>query len=290
MSKFKRKIEPYLFILPHYLMFIVFFAIPAVMALYVSFCKWDFVSAPKFVGLKNYITLLADKDSYYFGLFWASFRNTLGYVVVSVPLLILVPMFLAVLLTKLKKGAGVFQSIFYFPYLLSVATVVLTWRWLLDKSFGIVNQIFHIDIGWTMDQPYFWIAVVMLSLWWGVGGNMVIYIAGMSSIPEDLYEAADLDGAGPLQQFFAITLPGLKNQIMYTLVMTTISSFNIYGQPLMFANMTKLTNDKNTLLVVIQQTAFGTQQAAGMATAMAMILGVIIVAVSSLQFKFSGDE
>ena len=209
---------------------------------------------------------------------------------VSVPLLILVPMFLAVLLTKLKKGAGVFQSIFYFPYLLSVATVVLTWRWLLDKRFGIVNQIFHIDIGWTMDQPYFWIAVVMLSLWWGVGGNMVIYIAGMSSIPEDLYEAADLDGAGPLQQFFAITLPGLKNQIMYTLVMTTISSFNIYGQPLMFANMTKLTNDKNTLLVVIQQTAFGTQQAAGMATAMAMILGVIIVAVSSLQFKFSGDE
>lgn len=290
MSKFKRKIEPYLFILPHYLMFIVFFAIPAVMALYVSFCKWDFVSAPKFVGLKNYITLLADKDSYYFGLFWSSFRNTLGYVVVSVPLLILVPMFLAVLLTKLKKGAGVFQSIFYFPYLLSVATVVLTWRWLLDKSFGIVNQIFHIDIGWTMDQPYFWIAVVMLSLWWGVGGNMVIYIAGMSSIPEDLYEAADLDGAGPLQQFFAITLPGLKNQIMYTLVMTTISSFNIYGQPLMFANMTKLTNDKNTLLVVIQQTAFGTQQAAGMVTAMAMILGVIIVAVSSLQFKFSGDE
>ena len=115
MSKFKRKIEPYLFILPHYLMFIVFFAIPAVMALYVSFCKWDFVSAPKFVGLKNYITLLADKDSYYFGLFWSSFRNTLGYVVVSVPLLILVPMFLAVLLTKLKKGAGVFQSIFYFP-------------------------------------------------------------------------------------------------------------------------------------------------------------------------------
>ena len=130
----------------------------------------------------------------------------------------------------------------------------------------------------------------MLSLWWGIGGNMVIYIAGMSSIPVDLYEAADLDGAGPIQKFLHITLPGLKNQMMYTLVMTTISSFNIYGQPLMFANMTKLTNDKNTLLVAIQQTAFGTQQAAGMATAMAMILGVIIVAVSSLQFKFSGDE
>ena len=290
MSKIKRKIEPYLFIAPHYLVFIVFFAIPAIMALYVSFCKWDFVSAPKFIGLKNYITLLTDKDSYYFNLFWSSFKNTVLYVVVSVPLLMAIPLLIAVLLSKVKKGASIFQSIFYFPYLLSVATVVLTWRWLLDKSFGIVNQIFHLDIGWTMDQPYFWIAVVMLSLWWGIGGNMVIYIAGMSSIPVDLYEAADLDGAGPIQKFLHITLPGLKNHMMYTLVMTTISSFNIYGQPLMFANMTKLTNDKNTLLVAIQQTAFGTQQAAGMATAMAMILGVIIVAVSSLQFKFSGDE
>lgn len=224
MSNVKKKIEPYLFILPHYLMFIMFFLIPAIMALYVSFCKWDFVSAPKFVGLKNYLTLLTEKDSYYYALFWNSSRNTLGYVVVSVPLLMFVPMIIAVLLTKMKKGASIFQSVFYFPYLLSVATVVLTWRWLLDKSFGVVNQLFHIDIGWTMDQPYFWIAVVMLSLWWGLGGNMVIYIAGMSAIPEDLYEAADLDGAGSLQKFIHITFPGLKNQIMYTLVMTTITS------------------------------------------------------------------
>ena len=207
MSNVKKKIEPYLFILPHYLMFIMFFLIPAIMALYVSFCKWDFVSAPKFVGLKNYLTLLTEKDSYYYALFWNSFRNTLGYVVVSVPLLMFVPMIIAVLLTKMKKGASIFQSVFYFPYLLSVATVVLTWRWLLDKSFGVVNQLFHIDIGWTMDQPYFWIAVVMLSLWWGLGGNMVIYIAGMSAIPEDLYEAADLDGAGSLQKFIHITFP-----------------------------------------------------------------------------------
>lgn len=290
MYKLKKKIVPYLFILPHYLAFIVFFAIPAVMAIYISFCKWDFVTSPKFVGIENYKMLLIDQSSYYFKLFWGSFMNTLKYVVISVPLLVTVPLFLAAALLKIKKGAGIFQSIFYFPYLLSVATVVLTWRWLLDKSFGVVNQVFHLDIAWTMDQPYFWIAVIVLSLWWGLGGNMVIFIAGMSSIPIELYEAADLDGAGEFKKFLYITLPGLKNQMMYAFVMTTIASFNIFGQPLMFANMSNLTTDKNVLMVAIQQTAFGTQQAAGMATAMAMILGIIIVLVSSLQFKFSGKD
>ena len=290
MHAIKKKIGPYLFIMPHYLIFIIFFLIPAIMSVYVSFCNWDFVTAPRFTGLENYITILKDNNSYYFKLFWNSFKNTVGYVLISVPLLVFVPLFLSVALSKIKKGNSFFQSIFYFPYLLSVATVVLTWRWLLDKTFGVVNRLFHLDIAWNLDQPYFWIAVIVMSLWWGLGGNMVIYIAGMSSIPKDLYEAADIDGAGNLKKFFYITLPGLKNQMMYAIIITTIASFNIYGQPLMFANMSKLTNDKNVLLVAIQQTAFGTQQAAGMATAMAMVLGIILVIVSSLQFKLSNAE
>jgi len=290
MHAIKKKIGPYLFIMPHYLIFIIFFLIPAIMSVYVSFCNWDFVTAPRFTGLENYITILKDNNSYYFKLFWNSFKNTVGYVLISVPLLVFVPLFLSVALSKIKRGNSFFQSIFYFPYLLSVATVVLTWRWLLDKTFGVVNRLFHLDIAWNLDQPYFWIAVIVMSLWWGLGGNMVIYIAGMSSIPKDLYEAADIDGAGNLKKFVYITLPGLKNQMMYAIIITTIASFNIYGQPLMFANMSKLTNDKNVLLVAIQQTAFGTQQAAGMATAMAMVLGIILVIVSSLQFKLSNAE
>lgn len=114
----------------------------------------------------------------------------------------------------------------------------------------------------------------MLSVWWGLGGNMVIYIAGMADIPTDLYEAADLDGAGSVKKFLYITLPGLKNQLMY--MMTTIASFNIYGQPVILANTSSLTSDKNVLIAAIQHLAFGAVPQGGMASAMATLLGMII--------------
>lgn len=290
MSRLGEKYKPYLFILPHYLFFIAFFAIPTVSTLVISFCKWDFITPPRFVGLQNYHSLLGVAGGYYFNLFWNSFFNTLRYVVFSVPLLVVVPLLLAAALGSLKRGASFFQSIFYFPYLLSVSTVVLAWRWLLDRGFGAVNQILHLSVGWTVDQPYFWIAVLVLSVWWGLGGNLVIFIAGMADIPTDLYEAADLDGAGAVKKFFFITLPGLKNQLMYAVVMTTIASFNIYGQPVILANASTLTSDKNVLIAAIQHLAFGAVPQGGMASAMATLLGIIIMLVSLLQFKFSGSD
>ena len=270
----RKRVIPYLFILPQYVVFIIFFVFPVIMAIYISFCKWDLVSLPSFVGFENYMSILFKPDSFYFKLFWSSLKNTLMYVLISVPLLIIVPLILAIMLTSIKKGVSLFQSIFYFPYLLSVATVVLTWRWLLDKNFGIINKIFNLDIGWTVEEPYFWIAVVVMSLWWGLGGNMIIFI----------------DGANTIYKFLNVTLPGLKEQILYTFVITTIASFNIYGQPLMLANTKNLTSDKNTLLIAIQQTTFGSVSAAGMATAMALILGVILFSISLLQFRIYGKD
>lgn len=286
----RKRVIPYLFILPQYVVFIIFFVFPVIMAIYISFCKWDLVSLPSFVGFENYMSILFKPDSFYFKLFWSSLKNTLMYVLISVPLLIIVPLILAIMLTSIKKGVSLFQSIFYFPYLLSVATVVLTWRWLLDKNFGIINKIFNIDIGWTVEEPYFWVAVVVMSLWWGLGGNMIIFIAGIKGIPETLYDAAKIDGANMIYKFLNVTLPGLKEQILYTFVITTIASFNIYGQPLMLANTKNLTSDKNTLLIAIQQTTFGSVSATGMATAMALILGVILFSISLLQFRIYGKD
>lgn len=281
------RVKPYLFIAPHYAFFVVFFAVPAVAAVYISFCRWDFVSSPVFVGLDNYRQILIERDGYFFGQFWAAFGNSFRYVLISVPLLVGVPMLLAVAIHPLKRFGGFFQSVFYFPYLLSVATVVLTWRWLLDRSFGVVNKAFGIDIGWTIEQPFFWIAVVVMSVWWGLGGNMVIYLAGMADISRDLYEAAELDGANAVNKFVHVTFPGLRNQLIYTTVMTTIASFNIFGQPLMFANAKNLTDDKNVLIALVQQLAFGSAQIAGMASAVAVLLGVVVMIVSIFQFRFS---
>jgi len=281
------RVKPYLFIAPHYAFFVVFFAVPAVAAVYISFCRWDFVSSPVFVGLDNYRQILIERDGYFFGQFWAAFGNSFRYVLISVPLLVGVPMLLAVAIHPLKRFGGFFQSVFYFPYLLSVATVVLTWHWLLDRSFGVVNKAFGIDIGWTIEQPFFWIAVVVMSVWWGLGGNMVIYLAGMADISRDLYEAAELDGANAVNKFVHVTFPGLRNQLIYTTVMTTIASFNIFGQPLMFANAKNLTDDKNVLIALVQQLAFGSAQIAGMASAVAVLLGVVVMIVSIFQFRFS---
>jgi len=289
MRKTTERLKPYLFILPHYLFFVVFFVIPAVSAIYISFCRWDFVSAPVFVGWQNYQKILLDQGGYFYEQFWNAFTNSFFYVIASVPLLVGVPLLLAVMLHRLHRFGGFFQSVFYFPYLLSVATVVLTWRWLLDRSFGMVNQVLGIDVGWTIDQPYFWIAVLVMSVWWGLGGNLVIYLAGMAGIPRDLYEAAELDGANAAGKLLHVTLPGLRNQLLYTTVMTTIASFNIYGQPLMLANSKTPSDDKNVLIILIQQLAFGTSQIAGMASAIAVVLGVAVMAVGVLQFRFARE-
>lgn len=285
----RKKIKPYLFIAPQLVLFTVFFLIPLVWGILVSFCRWDFISTPEFLGLENYKSFLVDTDNYFFAKFWPALKNTLLYVVCSVPLLIAVPLLFAAALQSFRSKFGTFlQAVFYFPSLLSVATVMITWKWLLDRSMGIVNHVLDANIGWTTDQPWFWIAVVVISVWWGLGGNMVVFIAGIASIPKELYEASAIDGAGRLKQFFHITIPGLKNQLMYALIMTTISSFNIYGQPLMLATTTDLPDDKSTLMTLIQGTAWGTTSNAGMASAMALMLGVIIFIVSLFQFRFSG--
>lgn len=278
----------YLFILPHMILFLVFFLIPLIYGIYVSFCKWDFVSEPVFVGLSNYKSFLFDKENYYYAKFWPALRNSILYVVYSVPILVIGPLIIAAGICQARRSVrSVLQSLFYFPYLLSVATVMITWRWLLDRSMGVINQLLGANIGWTTDEPWFWIAIVVLSAWWGLGGNLVIFIAGISSIPKDMYDAAAIDGAGRIKSFFYITLPGLKNQLLYAVVMTTIASFNIYGQPVMLATATNLPNDKNVLMALVQTTAWGSVSNAGMASAMALMLGLVIFIVSIFQFKIS---
>ncbi len=142
------------------------------------------------------------------------------------------------------------------------------------------------DTPWTGTQPYAWLALVAVTVWWTIGGNMIIYQAALNGISKDFYEAADIDGATAFQKFFKITLPAIRGQILYTVVMTTIAQFNVYGQPLMLTAGGP-NNSTRVLLMYIQQNAFGSGQSiAGIASAMAVILGVCIMAVSAVQFKF----
>ena len=279
-----RQLKPFLFIGPHLIFFCVFLIVPFFFGIYISFTRWDMMGEPIFIWFENYKSIF-EIGSLFNQEFVSGLLHTCLYTVVMVPLLIIVPLALAVGLHALgkKRVRSVFQAILYAPSLLSVATVVLTWRWMLDREMGAINNIFVTDINWAGSQPYAWISIFMLTLWSGIGGNMVIFMAGLSNIPQTYYEAAELDGANAWIKFVKITLPSLRFQLLYTTVMGTIGGFNVFGQPYMFGGPEESTT---VLMMYIQQHAFGSATPmAGMASAMSVLLGLIIAAFSALQFK-----
>lgn len=284
--KNKRKINfwPTLFIGPHLLLFSLFFLIPAIIGIYVSFTDWDLFSSPIFVGLDNFKTILFDTDSLYHMQFFNGFKNTLFFAVISVPLSIVIPLGLAVALQTKPKFFSFFQSILYLPTLFAISAVMIVWGFLLSKSFGPVKEIFGIDINFVGNQPWAWIAILIVTIWWTAGGNLIIYVAALNGVPKEQLEAAELDGANSFTKFIKISLPSIRNQLLFTTVMTTIAQFNIYGQPLMLTGGGP-NNSTRVLMMYIQENAFGSSSSvAGMSSAMAILLGLAIMAVSVVQF------
>lgn len=285
----KVKFQPkaLIFIGPQLFFFCVFFIIPFFYGIYISFTKWNLMSEPQFIGIENYYDIL--KPGTVFNQeFFKGLRNTLTYTVVMVPLLIIVPLLFALALKAIGKRQGFFQAILYAPSLLSVATVCLTWRWLLDRELGAINNIFQLSTNWAGAQPYAWLSIFMLTLWSGVGGNLVIFLAGLSGISPSYYEAAEIDGANSWQKFWKITLPEMRFQLLYTTVMGTIGAFNVFGQPFMFGGPEETTT---VLMMYIQKRAFsGSESMAGMASAMSVLLGLIISVFSVIQFRLMNDK
>ena len=275
----------YVFFLPHVLLFSLFFIIPFAFGIYVSFTNWLIIRTPEFIGLENFKTILFDPGSIYFREFWNGVRNTLIYVVFAVPLLIVVPLLIAVLINEKPPGWRLFQAIFYIPSLLSVSTISLTWVYMFDNRVGFLNRLLGTAIPWLAQQPYAWIAIVLASVWWAIGGNMIIYLAGLSGIPQQQYEAAEIDGANALQRFRHVTLPGLINPLLFTLVMSTIGSFNVYGQPLIMTGGGPGDESTKVLMMYIVEYAFGRYPQAGLASAMAIVMGFIIAVFTIIQFR-----
>ncbi len=286
MNKLMKKATPYLFIAPHLILFTLFFLIPAVFGVYIAFTKWDLFSEPVFVGFDNFKEILFHQDSTFYKQLRIGLGNTIKFVVMCVPPAIIIPLLLATALTTRTKGHKIFQAIFYAPSLLSIASVVLAWQFMFHRRMGPINNILGININWFGEQPYTWVAIVIVTVWWCVGGNMIIYMAAIAGIPKDLYEAAETDGANRLQKFRHITIPGIINPLAYTIVLTTIAQFNIYGQPLMLTGGGPRDSTR-VLLMYIREHGFGTGGSiAGIASAMSIMLGLCIMAVSIVQFVF----
>lgn len=278
------KSSPYLFLVPHLIFFLIFFLIPSFFGVYISFTDWNLFGTPNFVGLQNYQTILMNSESTFNSQFYNGLTNTFLFVLFTVPFCVIVPLLLASALNAKPRLHKFFQSLFYLPTLLAISAVTLIWTIIFSSTHGPINNLLDINVLWMSSQPFAWIVLVVVTVWWTIGGNMIIYQAGLNGISRDYYEAADIDGATTIQKFFKITLPSLRGQLLYTIVMTTIAQFNVYGQPLMLTSGGP-NNSTRVLLMYIQQNAFGSGQSiAGIASAMAVMLGLCIMVVSAIQF------
>ena len=215
--------------------------------------------------------------------FWQSVLHTLLFVAIETPLLIVLPFLVALLIHKCRRAGKFFMGAFYFPSILSVATVCIIWYFMFDTNAGILNNLFKSNIPWLTQQPYAWISLFILSSWWGIGGNMVLYLAGLSNVPKECLEAAALDGAGPWQSLVHITLPSMRYTMIYVLMMTTLSSFNVFGQPEI---LTAGGPDSSTTVAMMEiyNTAFGGSRF-GRACAMSVLLALIMVAFTITSYK-----
>ncbi|MEK5059330.1 carbohydrate ABC transporter permease [Paenibacillus shunpengii] len=281
----KRSFAPVFFVGPHLILFLIFILIPTIYGIYASFTQWNLINDPVWVGLDNYKTILFDSESTFNYQFYNGLKNTLLFVLLSVPILIVIPLMIAVALEHKKvKLKGTIQSIIYIPGLISISAAALIWSLIFNKQLGVTGNVFGSETVWATTQPYAWIIIIVITVWGGVGGNMIIYRASINGVSKDLYEAAEMDGAGSIRRFFSITLPSIRFPLIYTFVMTTAGSFNVFGQPLMMTDGGPQ-QSTHVLMMYIRQLAFGSGESlAGMASAMAVLLGLVILVISALQY------
>ena len=285
-GSFNQTLAPLLFLAPNLFIFGVFIVLPAVLGLRMAFYDWGVLSTPVFAGFKNFLLLFKDE------MFWTTLGNTFVYVAFTVPLLMAAALGLALLLKDEGKGIGVFRSFYYIPATLSLIMVGIAWRWLMGEEMGILNYLLKVSgfapVHWLTEGAMAMGSLIFVTLWAGAGFYMVMFIGGLQAIPQDLYEAAHIDGARKNQVFFRVTLPLLKPTLLVAFVLATINSFKAFeliyvlteGGP---GSATKF------LVQQVYQVAFQ-EDKMGYASAMSVVLLLIIGVLTLLQFKLTGKE
>ena len=205
------------FILPTMIGLIVLNIIPIIQTIYQSFFKTgDFGKGNIFVGAANYTKLFND------GQVWQALLNTFKYAIVEVPFSIVIALVLAVLLNRKMKGRGIYRTIFFLPMVAAPAAIAMVWRWLYNSDFGLINNLLHTKTNWISNPKIAVFAIAVIGVWSIIGYNMVLFLSGLQEVPHDYYEAAEIDGATGIKQFFHITIPLISPTIFFVLVTRVI--------------------------------------------------------------------
>ena len=231
LTRMRREWSAYVFLVPGVVAFSVFMVFALVFALYLTFHDWNIIQAQKpYVGLQNYRDMLHDEH------YRRSIINTFYYTGGSVPLIMLGGLLVALLLNQPIRFQGLFRTLYYLPVVTPLVVAAILWKWLYNGSFGLFN--FYLLKAHLIDQPLLWLsdknlampAVILMTVWGGLGFSMVVYLAGLQAIPEQLYEAAKVDGAGPVARLRYITIPLLRSTTLFQLVTGVIGSFQVFTQ------------------------------------------------------------
>jgi multiple sugar transport system permease protein len=279
----RRDWSGYLFLAPYLILFGVFLVLPLIFGLGLSFTQYDMLTREpaRFVGAANYSEALGD----------AQFRNALRvtalFVVMCVPLTVGIALLLAVGLEALPfaRQQNAYRLSIFVPTMITISVAGILWRWFYDTEFGVFNSILGAKFPWLTSPRWALPSIVLMTLWWTVGGPTVILQAGLKQIPQAYYEAAAIDGATGLRRFFLITLPLLRPVLLFVTVLSVIGSFQIFGQPFIMTNPPGAPENSTRVLVMyIYQTAFGFYRM-GYAAAMSWLLFLVIVVFSVIQFR-----
>ncbi len=271
-----KKYTPYLFMLPAIAVLIVFFFIPFFQTFGLSF--FDYSSSlyePTFNGIDNYVKLFKEP------IFYKVMFNTFMYLVIAVPFLVTFPLFIAILINQKIRGITLYKILIYLPVIVSIVVAAIAFKWLYAGQ-GILNYIlsvFHIaPIGWLVDTNWSLFAVALVTIWKGIGYYMMIYLASLMSVPQELYEACDIDGASFIKKHLTVTVPHIMPTIALVSTISTISAMKVFAEIYVMTKGGPL-NSTKTIVYYIYERAFENLDL-GYASALAVVLLIIVMAFS----------
>ena len=303
--KQKNKFSSYLYILPAAIIIIVFRLVPIILSFIISFFKWTIRGPEKFLGLQNYIHLLYDAE------FWQSLANTFYLVIFVVPITLVLSLLFASLLNRSIKFTGIFRTTYFIPTVTSLVAISIVWKLIFSPQNGLMNHILGFfgvhGLGWLSESkgiftllfesigitiPDFLggpslalLAIIIVCIWRSLGYNTIIYLAGLQNIPNVYYEAAEIDGANKIKQFFKITVPLISPTSFYVLIMTTIVTFQVFSQVYLMTGPPVGGPLGTTKVIVyyIFDKGFGETQNLSYASAVALVLFIIILSATMVQ-------
>lgn len=279
-----KAIEPYLYLAPAFIVFTLFMFVPLIVTLVLSLTDWDMISSMKFIGLKNYARLFTDKN------FWKAALNTVYFTVGIVPTQMALALAVALLLNTKIRLRSFFRGLYFLPVIVPITVAATVWMFIFSPSFGILNYLLGFigieKIGWLSDPKWAMPALMILAVWQNFGYFTVIFLAGLQSIPSELYEAAAIDGANAWKRFVHITLPLLSPTTFLVLVMSIIGGFQVY-QTVVLTTEGGPAGATNVIVFELYRTAFDYFNM-GYASAMALVLFIFLIILTLLQFKLTG--